>query len=144
MIQEHTWIGYSAVAASTEAHGTSINELANSDEGKPSSWECGRFANFPVEVVIRLDHRVQLSHLAIASKPERNIPEIEVQVGDGLYGSFVDAEYHFAGKCENITHQLKQVPVRGIGSFLKFVFTKKPKGTPNNPNGQVGLATVKV
>jgi hypothetical protein len=31
------------------------------------------------------------------------------------------------------------VPVTGIGSFIKFVFTKAPSKSGKNPNGQVGL-----
>jgi centrosomal protein CEP104 len=144
MSSDFCWIGYTPIAASSEAAGTSLQELANTETGSAKSWESGRFVKYPQEVVIRLDHRVELAHVLIASKPDRIIPDIEICVGDGLYGSFVDADYRFAGKGELIATQRKQVPVMGIGSFLKFIFNKAPSKTTSNPCCQIGISMLKV
>mmetsp|Transcript_19717 Transcript_19717/g.36321 ORF Transcript_19717/g.36321 Transcript_19717/m.36321 type:complete len:710 (-) Transcript_19717:6079-8208(-) len=138
------WVGYTPIAASSEATGTSLQELANTESGSTKSWESGRFVKFPQEIVIRLDYRVDLAHILISAKPDRVIPDVEVCVGDGLYGSFVDADYRFAGKGELITTQRKQLPVMGIGSFLKFIFNKAPPKTTSNPCSQIGISMLKV
>ena len=144
MTEENTWVNYVGVAASSEGPGTSVGNLSSNEKYSSASWESGRFSEFPVEVVVQLNHRTQLSHLVVSSKPEKVIPELEVYVGDGLYGSFVDSNYHFAGKTEFITQQSKQVSIYGIGNFLKLVFTKKPKPNPQNPHGQVSLGVLRV
>lgn len=144
MIEDHAWISFCAVSASTEAQGTSIAQLEKSEKPSEGSWECGRFASFPQEVVLRLDHRVQFSYILLSSKPGKTIPDLEVYIGDGLYGSFLDAEYHMGGKAYNITQQPFQVAVRGIGSYLKLVFPTKPKTNASNPHGQVSLGSLKV
>ena len=144
MLAEHMWVSFSAVSSSTEAQGTSISELERSEKSSERSWECGRFASFPQEIIVRLDHRIQFSYILLATKPNKLIPEVEVQIGDGVYGSFLDAEYHYAGKSFNITPTLSQVPVSGIGSYLKLVFPTKPKPNANNPHGQVSLAVLKI
>jgi centrosomal protein CEP104 len=144
MIAEYSLISFSSVSASTEAHGTSISELEKSSKPSAQSWECGRFASFPQEVVLRLDHRIQFSYIIISTKPDKLIPELEIYIGDGIYGSFLDAEYHFGGKAYHLTPQNTQVPVSGIGIYIKFLFVTKPKLGPNNPYGQVSLGAVKV
>ena len=144
MIEEHSWITFSAISASTEAHGTSIGALERSAKPSDSSWECSRFASFPQEAIVRLDHRVQFSYIVLSTKPNKLIPDVEVQIGDGVYGSFLDAEYHIGGRATSISSQPHQIPVSGIGSYLKLVFTTKPKATANNPYGQVSLAVLKI
>ena len=144
MLGEFKWITFSSVACSSIADGTSIKVLGTSDQFDEESWESGRFAEFPVELVIRLDFRIQAGHLKIASKPGKGIPEIEVLLGDGLHGSFVNAEYRPAGRGLNISHQLTQIPLTGFGSYLKLLFTRKPTSSSHNPLGQVSLAHLKV
>ena len=144
MITDHSWISFSALSSSTEAQGTSIAELERSIKSSNSSWECGRYASFPQEVVVRLDFRVQFSYIIIASKPHKNIPDVEAYVGDGVYGSFIDAEYHLGGKASNISDQSFQIGISGIGSYLKLRFITKPKIGPNNPFGQISLALLKI
>jgi len=77
-----------------------------------------------------LDHRVELSHLLVSAKADRHIPRLEIQIGDGLYGSFLDAEYHHAGKAEAINNQYKQVPCIGMGSFIKIIIPDRPTTSP--------------
>ena len=144
MIEEHSWIGFSGISASTEAHGTSISELENSNKPSEKSWECGRFASFPQEIVFRLDHRVQFSYILLSTKPNKLIPDVEVYIGDGIYGSFLDAEYHLGGKAYNITPQVHQIAVTGIGSYIKLIFLTKPKANASNTYGQVSLSQVKI
>lgn len=144
MIVDHAWISFSAVSSSTEANGTSISSLERSEKSSAASWESSRFACFPQEIIVRLDHRVQFSYILLSTKPYKLIPDVEVWIGDGVYGSFLDAEYHFAGKACGITSQPLQIPVSGIGSYVKLLFPTKPKPSVNNPYGQISLAVLKV
>ena len=77
-MSEYKWIGYTPVAVSSEAQGTSIKELANSEKPSAKSWECGRFDNFPQEIVLRLDARAELSHIVIQSKHDRHVPAVKI------------------------------------------------------------------
>lgn len=100
---------------------------------------------FPQEVIIRLETRTLLQHVMILSKENRSIPECEVYVGDGLTGSFYDADYRHAGTIKDVGFtKPKQFTVFGIGNFLKLVFTKQPKREGKNMSGQVALGIFKV
>lgn len=144
MSEVFSWVGYTPVACSSTGHGTTIETLANADEATDRSWESGRFAKFPQEIILRLDARSEVSHILISAKPERNLPTLQIQLGDGLYGSFVDANYHEAGRAEAITDLFKQIPCYGIGSFVKLIIAKAPVPSAQNPQGQVGLGVLKV
>mmetsp|Transcript_14301 Transcript_14301/g.10347 ORF Transcript_14301/g.10347 Transcript_14301/m.10347 type:complete len:155 (-) Transcript_14301:1555-2019(-) len=78
------------------------------------------------------------------AKENRFIPEVEAYIGDGMSGSFQDVEYRHAGQCSSISTSVKQMDTLGIGTYVKLVFTKPPPKTNKNPNGQVGLALLKV
>jgi centrosomal protein CEP104 len=78
------------------------------------------------------------------SKEDRFIPECEIHIGDGISGSFVDAEYRIGGIGEQITSVPKQINTFGIGSYIKLVFTRQPSKTVKNPGGQVGLALLRI
>jgi len=45
--------------------------------------------------------------VAISTKPDRNIPEVEFHIGDGLGGSFLDVEYRLAGKVSGVIDKLQ-------------------------------------
>jgi len=47
--------------------------------------------------VIRLNYRSEIAHIVMMAKDDRFIPEVEVYIGDGISGSFLDVEYRFAG-----------------------------------------------
>src|SRR5574343_2009322 len=111
MIEEHTLIGYSAVCASSEAQGASVLSLEKSYQSMQEHWECARFASFPQYLIFRLDFRVQFSYIVLQTKTNRIIPDVEVHIGDGLVGSFEDAEYSLAGKGYNITASPCQISV---------------------------------
>lgn len=74
----------------------------------------------------------------------KNIPEIEFFIGDGLSGSFLDAEYRLAGKTEFIYNKLEQLPLQGIGNYLKIKILSAPKKNADNPFSQVSIATLKI
>ena len=78
------------------------------------------------------------------AKEDRFIPECEVQIGDGMAGSWLDVDYRLAGTGLNITTAPKQVDTLGIGTYIKLVFKKKPPSSNRNPNGQVGLGLFKI
>jgi hypothetical protein len=44
-----------------------------------------------------LHHRSEIAHLVLVAKEDRFIPEIEVLIGDGLSGNFLDVDYRRAG-----------------------------------------------
>ena len=56
------------------------------------------------------------------AKENRFIPRVEIQIGDGISGSFEDVEYRLGNVGENITTAPKQINTYGIGSFIKIVF----------------------
>jgi hypothetical protein len=47
--------------------------------------------------VIRLNYRSEIAHIILMAKEDRFIPEVEVYIGDGISGSFLDVEYRHAG-----------------------------------------------
>jgi hypothetical protein len=69
------------------------------------------------------------------AKEDRFIPEVEVQIGDGMSGSFLDVDYRLAGQGKGISNAPKQINVLGIGTFLKIIFLKPPPKTNKNPSG---------
>jgi len=46
---------------------------------------------------VRLNYRCEVAHVILMAKEERFIPEVEVHVGDGMSGSFLDVQYRLAG-----------------------------------------------
>jgi hypothetical protein len=66
-------------------------------EPQVRTWECARYAKFPQEIVIRLNYRSEIAHIILMSKEDRFIPEIEIHIGDGMSGSFLDVDYRLAG-----------------------------------------------
>ena len=93
-----TWVPFTCVAASSEMQGTSLEDLSMiTFEPHVRSWECARYCKFPQEVVIRLNYRSEIAHLILMAKEDRFLPEVEVWIGDGVSGSFLDVEYRLAG-----------------------------------------------
>ena len=86
-----TWVPFECVAATSEMQGTSLEDLNMiSFEPSPRSWECARYCKFPQEVVIRLNYRSEIAHVILMAKEDRFIPEVEILIGDGVSGSFMD------------------------------------------------------
>ena len=140
-----TWIQFHAVGSTSEMEGTSLEELElNNFEPSERSWEWGVYSEFPQEVWVRLNFRAEIAHVILMAKEDRFIPEWEILIGDGISGSFVDAEYRIGGVGEQISNVPKQINTFGIGSYLKIVFTKQPSKTVKNPGGQVGLALLRI
>lgn len=94
---DYSWIPFHVVACTSEDFGTSVELIASQSYTTNRSWESSRTASFPQEIVLRFNTRCEVSHLVIATKLDRNIPEVEFHVGDGLSGSFLDVEYRLAG-----------------------------------------------
>lgn len=78
------------------------------------------------------------------AKENRFIPECEIHIGDGISGSFIDAEYRVGGVGDNISNVPKQINTFGIGSYIKIVFTRQPAKTVKNPGGQVGISLLRI
>lgn len=38
-----------------------------------------------------------MNHILVCTKKDKYIPEMEIHIGDGFSGSFLDAEYRLAG-----------------------------------------------
>ena len=94
---DYSWISFGVVACSSEEFGTDVELLSTQQYTTNRSWECSRTATFPQEIVLRFNSRCELDHLYIATKPDRNLPEVEFHIGDGMSGSFLDVEYRMAG-----------------------------------------------
>ena len=93
-----TWVPFTAVAASSEMQGTSLEDLSLiSFEPQTRTWECARYCAFPQEIVVRLSYRCEIAHVVLMAKEDRFIPEVEILIGDGMSGSFMDVEYRQAG-----------------------------------------------
>jgi hypothetical protein len=54
-----------------------------------------------------LDFRCEIAHLVISAKEDRYVPEIEVLIGDGPGGTYMDMEYRRAGVGYNIATAAK-------------------------------------
>ena len=56
-----------------------------------------------MEIVIKLDYRCEVAHVVLSAKEDRYIPEVELQVGDGLSSSYLDVDFRKAGyDCFNL------------------------------------------
>ena len=93
----HFWIPFHVVACSSEEPGTNVELLSTNNTYSEKSWESSRTSDYPIELIIRFHYRIQIENVFMASKPEKHIPEIQFHIGDGLTGSFVDAEYRESG-----------------------------------------------
>ena len=88
-------------------------------------WETERHCKWPQELIIRLEKRSQVQHITIVCLEDRSIPEVEVYIGDGISGSFLDCPYRHAGSGRDIVGPVpSQFAIYGIGNFLKLVFPK--------------------
>jgi len=96
-MENNSWIPFHIVACSSEEKGTQIELLATQQYSQHKSWESSRVSDYPVEIVLRFHYRSELDYCVMASKQDKNIPEIEFHIGDGLAGSFLDVEYRMAG-----------------------------------------------
>jgi len=74
---------------------SSIEGLARGET--TATWECARYCQYPVELVLKLDYRCEVAHVVLCAKEDRYIPEVELHVGDGLSNHFLDVEYRKAG-----------------------------------------------
>ena len=94
---DFSWLPSHIVACSSEDFGTSVELVAMQPYSTNRSWESSRTAAFPQEIVLRFNTRCEINHLLFSTKLDRNAPEVEFHIGDGLNGSFVDVEYRLAG-----------------------------------------------
>lgn len=86
-------------------------------------------------MVLRLDFRCEIAHIVLASKEDKIVPEVEVLIGDGPGGGYMEVEYRRAGVGFNIVQAPKQVDTLGIGSYIKIIFKRPPPKTNKNPCG---------
>jgi len=94
---DYSWMPFHVVACSSEEFGTNVELIATQPYTTNRSWESSKTASFPQEIVLRFHTRCEINHIVLSTKPNRNIPEIEFHIGDGLSGSFLDVEYRLAG-----------------------------------------------
>lgn len=47
--------------------------------------------------MIRLNYRSEIAHIILMAKEDRFIPAVEIHIGDGMSGSFLDVDYRLAG-----------------------------------------------
>jgi hypothetical protein len=110
MSSDNQYISYQVVAASSQSQDSRIDELMQQslqlfEPLRPAvhgGWENSRNANFPQEVIFRLETRALLNNILIVSKENRSIPECEVYAGDGFTGSFADCDYRHAGTIKEV------------------------------------------
>lgn len=93
----NTFIPFTIVACTSEEKGTQIDLLSTQEYSSLKAWESSRVSDFPVEIVLRFHYRSELDYCLISCKQDKNIPNTEFHIGDGLAGSFVDVEYRLAG-----------------------------------------------
>ena len=130
--EKFTWVGFNAVATTSDHYGTSLEELsvASKHSSPLRGWESARFCEFPQSVVISLEQRSEIAHVLVRTKEHLPIPSLEIQIGDGIGASFVDAKFRVAGSAKMISggHAV-QVDTLGIGNYIKLVFDKQPDKT---------------
>ncbi len=142
--QYFEFIPFHPVSATSEMVGTTIEELLQHNFPTKNSWENSRFARYPEEIVIRLNHRSEVRFVLIRAKVDRPIPKVDIYLGDGIYGNFNDTKYLKLSSAQNVTEKGSTIKVEGIGNFLKIVFPFGNMKTQNNPFGQVSLAQLKI
>ena len=142
--QYFEFIPFHPVSATSEMVGTSIEELLQHNFPSKNSWENSRFAHYPEEIVIRLNHRSEVRFILLRAKNDRPIPKLEIYLGDGVYGNFNDTKYVKLATYYNVTEQGATIKVEGIGNFLKLVFPIGNMKTQLNPFGQVSLSQLKI
>ena len=142
--QYFEFIPFHPVSATSEMVGTTIEELLQHNFPTKNSWENSRFARYPEEIIIRLNHRSEVRFILIRAKPDRPIPRVDVYLGDGVFGNFNDTKYLKLSSAQNVTEKGATIKVEGIGNFLKIVFPFGNMKTQNNPFGQVSLAQLKI
>ena len=142
--KSYEFLPFHPVSVTSEMVGTSIEELLMHNFPTKRSWECSRLCDFPQEVIVRMNFRCHFKYICVKTKVYRPIPELDLYIGDGISGSFVDCEYRKLGKVQNINEEGMNIKVDGIGNYLKLVFTKAALKTPDNPFGQVSLSQLKI
>lgn len=142
--QYFEFIPFHPVSTTSEMVGTTIEELLQHNFPTKNSWENSRFARYPEEIVIRLNHRSDVRFVLLRAKVDRPIPRVDIYIGDGVYGNFNDTKYLKLSSAQNVTEQGSTVKVEGIGNFIKLVFPFGNMKTQNNPFGQVSLAQLKI
>ena len=78
-------IPFHPVSATSEMVGTTIEELLQHNFPTKNSWENSRFAHYPEEIVVRLNHRSEVRFVLLRAKMDRPIPKIELYLGDGAF-----------------------------------------------------------
>ena len=142
--QYFEFIPFHPVSATSEMVGTTIEELLQHNFPTKNSWENSRFARYPEEIVVRLNHRSEVRFILLRSKVDRPIPRAEIYLGDGVYGNFNDTKYIKLSSTQNVTEKGATLKVDGIGNFIKIVFPFGNMKTQSNPFGQVSLAQLKI
>ena len=142
--QYFEFIPFIPVSATSEMVGTTIEELLQHNFPNKNSWENSRFAHYPEEIILRLNHRSEVRFILLRAKIDRPIPKIEIYLGDGVFGNFNDTKYIKLATYYNITENGATIKVDGIGNFLKLVFPIGNMKTQNNPFGQVSLSQLKI
>ena len=142
--QYFEFIPFHPVSTTSEMVGTTIEELLQHNFPTKNSWENSRFARYPEEIVIRLNHRSDVRFVLLRAKVDRPIPKVDIYIGDGVYGNFNDTKYLKLSTAQNVTEQGSTVKVEGIGNFIKLVFPFGNMKTQNNPFGQISLAQLKI
>jgi hypothetical protein len=141
--QYFEFIPFHPVSTTSEMVGTTIEELLQHNFPTKNSWENSRFARYPEEIVIRLNHRSEIRFILLRAKVDRPIPMVEIYIGDGVYGNFNDTKYLKLTSAKNVTENGTTLKVEGIGNFIKIVFPYGNMKTQSNPFGQVSLAQLK-
>ena len=142
--QYFEFIPFHPVSTTSEMVGTTIEELLQHNFPTKNSWENSRFARYPEEIVVRLNHRSDIRFVLLRAKVDRPIPKVDIYIGDGVYGNFNDTKYLKLSSAQNVTEQGSTVKVEGIGNFIKLVFPFGNMKTQNNPFGQISLAQLKI
>ena len=142
--QYFEFVPFHPVSTTSEMVGTTIEELLQHNFPTKNSWENSRFARYPEEIVVRLNHRSEVRFILLRAKIDRPIPQLDIYLGDGVYGNFNDTKYLKLSSVQNVTEKGATVKVEGIGNFLKLVFPFGNMKTQNNPFGQVSLAQLKI
>ena len=94
--QFYEFLPFHPVTVSSEMVGTSVEELLHHNYPSKRSWENSRMCEFPQELIVRLEHRSHVKFVILRSKVNRPIQEVNIYIGDGIYGNFNDTEYRKA------------------------------------------------
>jgi len=150
-----SWVTFTPVAHTSSAIGSSYSHPADQSttrEVLPSTnnfieqyglytWQSSPHQVFPQVLDLKLEHRTEVAHLVLQAKPDIDLPEVEIYIGDsdngplgyeddGIGSRSSSLKYRLAGSAKALMPRvLSTIECFGIGTHVRLVF-RRPSTSP--------------